>query len=378
MGFRNWLSSWVCGQFARRSRRALAWLLPGLLFCLAWGCSLLNHHHEPSSLPPVIPASPSLLAVAQTNESVAPLPLKIEGLDPQKITLGQQLFEDPRLAADNTIACASCHRLQLGGTDRKPVSVGIGGAKSERNAPTVFNSAFNFRQFWDGRAESLEAQVDGPIQNAKEMGSSWPEVVEKLSEDKHYRRQFRQIYGSKHTRKTTKARLAPDITPETIRDALATYQRSLITPNAPFDRYLKGDVQALTAEQRQGYERFQSSGCISCHQGINLGGNMFQRFGVFGNYFEDVQTSKEDLGRYNVTGEKADRYVFKVPSLRNVELTPPYFHDGSVTSLAEAVRVMGQYQLGRVLADEDVDAIVEFLKSLTGETSLALNQEQVP
>ena len=367
----NWFSSTVRAALDRR-RRVFLRFLPVLLFCFAFGCSLSASERRS---PPIAIDSPPLPAVARTNESVKPLPLKIEGLNPDKVALGRQLFADTRLSGDDTIACASCHNLQLGGTDRRQVSIGIGGAKGKLNSPTVFNSIYNFRQFWDGRAASLEEQIDGPIHSPDEMGSSWPEVIDKLQRDANYRRQFQQIYGSERRKRSGTSAPVAEIAPETIRDAIATYERSLISPNAPFDRYLKGDLQALTSKERGGYRRFRAYGCISCHQGIAIGGNMFQHFGIFGNYFEDSQDLQpEDLGRYNVTGAASDRYVFKVPSLRNVELTPPYFHDGSVETLAEAVRIMGQYQLGRILTDEDVDALVQFLRSLTGENPAAIEE----
>ena len=358
-------------------RRLLSKMAIALLLFLSLGCSLSIDYWRSATVDSALD-SPLPITVAKTNELVAPLPSKIEGLNQAKVALGEQLFADPRLSSDNTVSCVSCHNLQLGGTDREKVSVGINNARGTMNAPTVLNSGFNFRQFWDGRAESLEEQIDGPIFSPQEMGSSWSEVTNKLQQDPNYRRQFRQIYGSKiHRQNMTKSQQGAEITPDRIKDAIATYERSLITPNAPFDRYLGGDLNALNSEQKQGYEKFKGYGCVSCHQGINIGGNMFQRFGVFGNYFEDMQdTQPEDLGRYNVTGDPLDLYVFKVPSLRNVELTLPYFHDGSVETLAEAVRIMGQYQLGRILSTEDVDAIVEFLRSLTGKNLGAISEEE--
>lgn len=357
-------------------------LLPLTLFCVALGCSLQTNHWRSSS---VVIDRPPLPAVAATDEPVAPLPLQIEGLNLNKVALGQQLFEDPRLSADNTVSCASCHDLQLGGADQLRVSIGIGGAMGTLNSPTVFNSAFNFRQFWDGRVESLEAQIDGPIHNTHEMGSSWPEVINKLQQVENYRLQFHQIYGQTNGRnfdpvdESSSSQQVVEITPDTIRDAIATYERSLTTPNAPFDQYLRGNLQVLTPDQKAGYARFKTYGCISCHQGINIGGNMFQRFGIFGNYYEDRQDlHPEDFGRYNVTGDERDRYVFKVPSLRNVALTSPYLHDGSVQNLADVVAIMGQYQLGRFLTQDDIDTIVQFLTSLTGEAPIATPQEQRP
>ncbi|MDJ1182429.1 cytochrome-c peroxidase [Roseofilum casamattae] len=294
------------------------------------------------------------IAVAAANEPVAPIPLAID-LDRRKVALGDKLFHDPQLSRDGSISCASCHVLSLGGVDRRQQSIGIDGLKGDFNAPTILNSVFNFRQFWDGRVETLEEQIDGPVHDSREMDSNWPEIAAKLKADRDYRQQFRQIY-------------ARGIVPNSIRNAIATYESSLITPNSRFDRFLRGDKKSLSITEKEGYQRFQDYGCISCHQGVNLGGNMFQSFGIFGDYFADRgEINKADLGRYNVTQKESDRYVFKVPSLRNIARTSPYFHDGSVESLAEAVKIMGRYQLGRSLKPNEIDKIVQFLNTLTGE-----------
>jgi cytochrome c peroxidase len=286
-------------------------------------------------------------------EPILPLPLRVD-LDQRKVDLGRRLFLDPRLSHDNTIFCGSCHRLDMAGTDRRNRSVGIGGAVGDVNAPTVFNSGFNFRQFWDGRAATLEDQIDGPVQNPSEMGSTWAEVVGKLNQDPSYVAPFRELY-------------LDGIQRASIKDAIATFERSLITPNSPFDRFLNGDQTALTAEERAGYQRFKAYGCVSCHQGINVGGNMYQTFGVMADYFADRgHPTKADLGRFNVTGLESDRHKFKVPSLRNVALTAPYFHDGAAATLDQAVDIMAKYQLGRTLPPEDRRLIVRFLHTLTG------------
>jgi len=294
-----------------------------------------------------------VLAV-KAREPIKPIPQAIQ-LDNRKVKLGEKLFHDPSLSRDGTVSCASCHNLQTGGTDRLTHSVGIKKAEGPINAPTVFNSAFHFKQFWDGRAESLEDQVDGPAQAEKEMGSTWNDIIAKLQRSPAYVATFGQIY--------------PDgIQPANIRNAIAEFERSLITPNSRFDRYLRGDNSALTDDEREGYRKFKLYGCITCHQGVNVGGNMFQPFGLMGDYFADRgNITKSDLGRYNVTGKEEDKFVFKVPSLRNVALTAPYFHDGSAKTLEAAVTTMAQYQLGRELPTEDRDQIVKFLKSLTGE-----------
>jgi cytochrome c peroxidase len=276
-------------------------------------------------------------------------------LNSGKIALGETLFNDPRLSADGTVSCASCHILAGGGDDGRKLSVGVGGALGSVNAPTVFNSVFNFRQFWDGRASNLIEQVGGPILDPNEMASDWSFIIRTLKGDAAYREAFEREYGG-------------TISETTISDAIARFETTLLTPNAPFDRYLNGDTTAIGADAIEGYRRFSDYGCISCHQGINVGGNFFQRFGVMGDYFVDRgNLTKSDLGRYNVTGQEEDRYVFKVPSLRNIALTAPYFHDGSITTLDEAITIMARYQLGRDLSDEDRRYIIVFLESLTGE-----------
>jgi len=259
------------------------------------------------------PSVPLVSEIQVTDEPIQPI-LVDAALDKDKVVLGLQLFQDPRLSRDNTVSCMSCHDLKLGGADQLPHSLGINGSLGDVNAPTVFNSAFNFKQFWNGRAETLEDQIDGPVHNPKEMGLNWPRITKKLERDQGY--------------VTTFAALYPD----------------QIQPH------------------------FKSYGCIACHHGVNVGGNMFQTFGVMGDYFANRGSLTEaDLGRFSLTGKKEDRYVFKVPSLRNVALTAPYFHDGSAKTLPDAVEVMAKYQLGRSIPPEDVSLLVKFLRTLTGE-----------
>lgn len=277
--------------------------------------------------------------------------------DPARVELGRRLFNDARLSANGGVSCASCHHLARGGADSRPFSLGFNGQETDVNAPTVFNAGLNFRQFWDGRADSLEAQIDFVIQSPVEMGSAWPDVIVKVSEDAHYRPAFAAAY--------------PDgVTQANIQNAIATFERTLITPNSRFDQYLEGNASALSKDEKAGYLKFKQYGCISCHQGVNVGGNMFQKFGVMGDYFKDRgNPSAADLGRYSITREEDDRNVFKVPSLRNVALTAPYFHDASAKSLEDAVDVMFKYQLGRVASREDKNLIVQFLRTLTGEVA---------
>ena len=292
---------------------------------------------------------------ARADEPINPIPETID-VDPRKVELGRALFHDPVLSKDDTIACASCHDLASGGDDGLRVSIGIEGREGAINAPTVFNAGFNFKQFWDGRAKTLEAQIDGPIQNPVEMGNLWPEVVAKLYRADDYPAQFGDIYDDGITRKNVK-------------NAIAEFMKSLITPNSRFDRWLKGDDDALSAHEKRGYALFKDYGCVSCHQGANVGGNMFQVFGVLNDYFKKRgDITEADLGLYNVTGNEEDRHSFKVPSLRMAAFTAPYLHDGNAETLRDAVDAMFEFQLGREAPDEDKDAIVAFIKTLAGES----------
>lgn len=288
-----------------------------------------------------------------SREPISVLP-KVPELDPRRVALGKRLFNETRLSADGKVSCATCHDLARGGDDGKPRSPGVNGKLGTVNTPTVFNASLNFVQFWDGRAATLEEQIGGPITNPLEMGVSWPKVLGTLKANPSYVADFEAAF--------------PDgVTEQNVRTAIADFERTLVTTGSRFDRFLGGDQTALDAEARKGYETFKSVGCIACHQGSNVGGNMFQRFGVLGNYFEDRgNVTEADYGRYNVTKNESDRFVFRVPSLRNVEHTAPYFHDGSARTLSEAIQVMARYQLGRKLGDEQVAAIIAFLRSLSG------------
>lgn len=288
------------------------------------------------------------------NEPITPIPLTLS-LDRAKVALGERLFNDPRLSGDHSISCSTCHDLANGGEDGLPQSIGIGGAKGAINAPTVFNSGFNFRQFWDGRAATLEDQIDGPVQNPKEMGATWPVVIASLKEDATYRLDFGEMYPE-------------GINPASVKNAIATFERSLTTPNSKFDQFLRGQHESLTADEFEGYKLFKSFGCISCHQGMNVGGNMYEKLGLVDNYFEHRgHVQVVDYGRYNITKHEENRYEFRVPSLRNVALTAPYFHDASAPTLEQAVIIMAKYQLGVDLPQQQVEKIVKFLKTLTGE-----------
>jgi cytochrome c peroxidase len=300
---------------------------------------------------PIDPGS-ATQAQSSSREPISAIPLSV-GLDPRKVALGSSLFADPQLSHDDSVACATCHHLDTGGVDRLAHSVGINGAIGSRNAPTVFNSGLNFRQFWDGRAATLEEQIDGPISAPGEMGSNWMEIIRKLDSSPTYVTSFGGLYGD-------------GITSTSVKNAIATFERSLNTPNSRFDRFLSGDTTAITSAEVDGYAEFKSFGCVSCHQGANVGGNMYQRFGVMAQL--DPSTSlAADRGRFALTGDTRDLHTFKVPSLRNVAVTGPYFHDGSVATLAGAVVIMGRYQLGRQLTSSEVEPLVAFLKTLTGD-----------
>lgn len=296
----------------------------------------------------------SSVSSSELNEPIKPIPLSVP-YNKELALLGRKLFFDVSLSNDNSISCSSCHILDDGGDDGKRFPIGVKGTLGTINSPTAYNTRFNFKQTWSGQFDDLSDQVDMPIQEDHEMGSTWPGLIARLYEDKDYPDMFKRIFSEPIKR-------------EHIKDAIAEFQLSLITPNSPFDKYLNGDNSAINQLEKDGYTYFKKYGCISCHQGVNVGGNMFQLFGVINNYFqergEDIQ--KSDLGRFNVTGREQDKHVFKVPSLRMVEHTAPYFHDGSMNTLKEAVDAMFRYQLGRSAPEEHKDAIVAFLKTLDG------------
>jgi cytochrome c peroxidase len=294
------------------------------------------------------------VTIVDASAPFRPIPASVE-VDERKIPLGQMLFHDTRLSECGTVSCASCHSADFFGADGRAVSIGTGGALTLRNAPTVFNSGFNFRQFWDGRARTLEEQIDGPVLSEHEMATSWEGVVKRLHADPRYRRMFEAIF-------------VDGVTADNVKNAIAEFERSLTTPNAPFDRFLLGEESALSPAAHRGFENFRKLGCVSCHHGVNIGGNSFQTMGKMADYFGDRANAPDfDGGRFGVTGDPRDRFVFRVPGLRNVAETAPYFHDGSVASLDEAVRLMARYQLGYDLSEQQVDDLVAFLAALTGE-----------
>lgn len=299
-------------------------------------------------------APPSL--EAPRDELLAPLPAA-PSVDPQRSALGMKLFSTASLSSDASVSCATCHPLDRAGADGFVHSRGANGHETTLNTPTIYNVSFNFRFNWNGAYTKLEDALDAPI--ALTLGTTWSAIEDKLRSEPEWRSSFEAAYRD-------------GVSTANIKDALARYIDTLTTPDARFDQFLRGDVDALTSEERRGYEAFEALGCSTCHQGANVGGNMFQRLGVMHDYFGarvdrgGPAASAVDLGRYQTTQQSTDRHVFRVPSLRNVALTPPYFHDGSEPTLELAVEEMGYVQIGKRLSDEEVTQLVAFLKTLTG------------
>ena len=290
----------------------------------------------------------SMGVLSASEQIITPVPQKLD-VNLPLARLGRSLFFDPILSIDRTISCASCHNPDVSGVDGAPVSTGVHGLKGSMNAPTVFNAVFNFRQFWNGRAKTLEEQALGPIQNPVEMAMDIPMLEERINGSQKYRELFRDVMG------------VANIQAYHVAKAITEYEKTLITPDSLFDQYLKGEAN-LPEDALRGYLRFKQIGCINCHNGVNIGGNSFQKIGII--YPMDINPKATD--RFHVTGLEEDRHVFKVPSLRNVALTAPYFHDGRVDTLDEAVRLMARHNLGRSLGPGDTADIVAFLKTLTG------------
>jgi len=277
-------------------------------------------------------------------------------MTPEKIELGEMLFFDPRLSASQTISCNTCHNVGMGGDDSIPTSIGHNWQRGPRNSPTIFNAVFNIAQFWDGRAEDLQEQAKGPIQAGVEMNNTPDNLERTLNSIETYVEMFTAAF--------------PDdpnpVSFDNVASSLEVYQATLITPDAPFDLYLKGDKDALTEQQLAGLDAFMNKGCVACHNGVNVGGQGYYPFGVISRPGSDILPA-DDIGRAQVTETAADRYVFRSPSLRNVELTAPYFHSGNVWSLREAVAVMNDSQLGSLLTDQEVIDVTAFLRALTGQ-----------
>ncbi len=267
------------------------------------------------------------------------------------VELGKKLFFDPRLSKSGFISCNSCHNLSMGGTDNLKTSIGDHWKQGPINAPTVLNSSMSVAQFWDGRAADLKAQAGGPIANPGEMAFSHALTVEVLDSIPAYKEEFTKAFG------------APGVNIDRVRTAIAAFEETLVTPNSRFDKWLQGDDAALTAQELAGYKLFKESGCVACHNGPAVGGTSFQKMGVV----EPYKTASAAQGRVGVTGIDADRFNFKVPTLRNVDRTYPYFHDGGAATLTEAVETMGKLQLGKTFTPEENGKIVAFLHTLTGD-----------
>jgi cytochrome c peroxidase len=279
------------------------------------------------------------------NEPVSPLEPGPQ-LDSRKVELGRKLFNERKLSHGNVIACVTCHDLEAGGADGHPVSLGVDGRPLDFNTPTVFNASGNARLNWRGTFRTLEQQNDAVMLNPRIMNTSWEELLAKLRADPGYQKDFSAIYLN-----------GPDR--DRVLDALATFQRSLRTPDSRFDRHLRGERDAISPDEERGYQLFKSYGCVACHQGANLGGNLFQPFGIFRDPFDNEHARPFE--------SEAKEQLYRVPSLRNVAATPPYFHNGYTSSLSEAVEIMARSQLGREVPADDVQLIVKFLRTLTGQ-----------
>ena len=284
------------------------------------------------------------------NEPIQPIKA-VKPKNPDMVELGKMLFFDPRLSKSGFISCNSCHNLSMGGTDNIPTSVGHAWQQGPINAPTVLNAGMNLAQFWDGRAKDLKAQAGGPIANPGEMASTHKVAVDVLSSIPQYRAYFEKAFGSE------------GVNIDRVTTAIAAFEETLVTPGSRFDKWLGGDKKALNKQELDGYKLFKSAGCAGCHNGPAVGGALYQKFGVHHPY----KTKSTAEGRKGVTGKDSDLNVFKVPILRNIELTYPYFHDGAVDTLEEAVKIMGKVQLDRDFNKNEIDNIVAFLKTLTGE-----------
>lgn len=322
----------------------LCWLIALLLF-VSWGC--VSATASATIKPPTSDAA--------QNEPIQPVPLPLPHDANQQaiIALGERLFSDPRLSSNNSTACINCHTLNNGGADGERFSRRPSGELTPVNTPTIFNLPLNFRLFWDGRKRTLDEQIRAdPFVDSD---THWDQALGKLKADTQYPADF--------------AALFPDgLTIINIQNAIVAFEKSLVLVNSRFDRYLRGDLKAITEAEAKGYSLFKTYGCTACHQGANVGGNLFQKLGIMGDYFKDKGHSNHaDAGRYNTTKLDDDRYVFRVPSLRLVTLTAPYFHDGSAKTLEDAIKVMAKYQLGRPITDEHISLIIAFLKTLLGE-----------
>ncbi|MDA3945903.1 MAG: c-type cytochrome [Helicobacteraceae bacterium] len=289
-------------------------------------------------------------------EPIAPIPVSLDSIDLPKAKLGRMLFLDPSLSSDKTVSCHDCHNFEFGGADPRDVSIGVQGRKGGIQSPTVYNARFNFKQFWNGRATNLEEQASGPLTAHVEMNMTPEKVETELNANTLYQEEFKKIYGVEY------------ITMDNVINAIVEFEKALITPNSRFDRYLRGEIR-LNEEEAEGYEKFKRLGCITCHNGINIGSNAFQKMGLFKDYPYDEKYQD----RFAITKQESHKNVFKVPTLRNITLTAPYFHDTNATTLEDAITKMAFYNLGITLTIKDRDLIIAFLKSLEGERPVILD-----
>jgi len=295
--------------------------------------------------------------LTQAKKYFKPLPKEIPApsynpTTPQKVQLGKKLFFDPRISLSGVISCHTCHSFSTYGADNVETSLGHKFQTGGRNAPTVLNAGFHIAQFWDGRAKDLEEQAKGPVLNPLEMAMPNQEIViNRLKTIPEYEIEFKEAFKEDPN----------PVNYDNFAKAVAAFERTLVTPSR-FDKFLNGDVDVLTKKEKEGLQIFISKGCIACHNGVAVGGGMYQKFGVVKPY-----PYQKDLGRYEITKKEEDKYFFKVPSLRNITRTYPYFHDGKVWDIKEAVKIMGEVQLGLPLTEEEIDKVVAFLDSLTGE-----------
>lgn len=291
-----------------------------------------------------------LTGLATAAEPIQPIE-PVKAINLAKVELGKKLYFDPRLSKSGFISCNSCHNLSMGGTDNLKTSIGHNWTQGPINSPTVLNSSMNVAQFWDGRAADLKEQAGGPIANPGEMAFTHTLAVDVLKSIPGYVNEFRQVFGTQ------------ELNIDEVTDAIAEFEKTLVTPNSPFDQWLLGDADAITQSEKEGYELFRNSGCVACHNGPAVGGTSFQKMGLVAAY----ETKNKAEGLAGVTGKDADRMKFKVPTLRNVEMTYPYFHDGEAATLTDAVDIMGRLQLGRQFSKDENAKIVAFLKTLTGD-----------
>lgn len=297
-----------------------------------------------------------IITIIHAYEPISPIPVEVN-IDFKKAKLGQKLFFDTILSKDDSTACVSCHDVFSGGADTRVVSLGFENQEGNIQAPTVLNAKYNFKQFWNGRANDLLEQADGPINNPKEHNMNPQLIEEKINKSKKYKEEFEKVYDVSY------------IKYELVLDAIVEFENALITPNSKFDKFLRQEIE-LSNEEKEGYTLFKQYGCITCHNGVNVGSNSFQKMGTFLPY--DSNETYPD--RFVITKKESHKNVFKVPTLRNITLTAPYFHNASAKTLKEAITIMSKYNLGRKISDEEIEKIILFLGTLKGETPKILEQ----